>query len=647
MDSRPLLRLLLEEADAEALKEPLDAARRQGRPEDELARLHQDTLDALQLRTILDQRRRRERELAALFDTAWDLTQLRDVERALRAIVRRARSLLRSDTAYLTLIDAERNDIYMRVSDGTISPEFRKIRLPLGTGLGGLVAQGGTPYSTSNYLEDSRYKHTNSVDDVVEEEGLIAILGVPLKLGGDVIGVLFASDRSDRQFTANDVSLLSSFAAMAAIALENARLFQELETAVDELNRANEVIQAHSEAVERAADAHAKMTALVTQGTDLSELVISMNEVLDGSLVAVNTTGRVLAYGDQVLDGLDDAIHRQGTLPEIDAAAPLFEAIATAGERGQSVRLELGAHLVDRWVAPVFGGDERLGALILGAHREVSDIDLRTFERASHVAALLMLNRRSIVEARRRASSELLGDLIDRPDIDDDLLASRAQAANVDLSAPYCVMVASVPASHRQIALHAAGELCSQVGGICALHTGEVVILLPEADPDKTLDLGGDRIRRVVTAPVTMGAAGPATGGPEIRDAYDAAVHCLRSLVALGREGESATAQDLGMYGFLLADTKTDDIDQFLQRTLGGLLTYDDAHRTNLITTLAAYFDANSQASAAANRLHIHVNTLYQRLQRIGEVLGVDLDESETRLQLQLAVRLHQLHRQV
>lgn len=643
MEERSLLRLLLEEADAEALKEPLEAARRSDRSEEERERLRQQTLDALQLRAILDERRRRERELAALFETAWDLTRFRDVERALRAIVRRARSLLRSDTAYLTLIDDGRGDIYMRVSDGTISPGFRKIRLPLGKGLGGLVAQSGTPYSTSNYLEDPRYKHTRSVDGVVEDEGLVAILGVPLKLAGDVIGVLFASDRSEREFTPNDVSLLSSFAAMAAIALENARLFQDLEEAVDELNQANEVIRAHSGAVERAADAHAKMTALVAQGTDLPELVVSMREVLNGSLVAVNTTGRVLAHGDQVLDDLDEEIHQHGVLPEIDAAAPLFEAIPAAGERGQSVRLELGAGLVDRWVAPVFGGGEQLGALILGAERDLSDIDLRTFERASHVTALLMLNRRSIVEAKRRASSELLDDLIDRPDIGDDLLTASAQVAGVDLSSPHCVVVASVPASHRQMALHAAGELCSQAGGICALHAGQVVVLQPGADPEKSVHRVGERIRRVVTPPVTMGAAGPATGRQALRDAHESARHCLRSLIALGREGESATSEDLGMFGLLLADAKTDDIEQFLQRTLGSLIAYDDTHGTELIDTLATYFDANGQASEAADELHIHVNTVYQRLQRISGVLRVDFDDPDARLQLQLAMRLHQL----
>lgn len=643
MEQPSFLRLLLDEGDAEALNRPLESAREAGASEEVLERLQQETLDALQLRAVLDERRRRERELAALFETAWDLTRFRDVERVLRAIVRRARTLLQSDTAYLMLIDEERNDTYMRVSDGTISPRFRKIRLKLGEGLGGLVAQNGTPYSTSNYLADPRYKHARSVDGVVEDESLIAILGVPLKLGADVIGVLFASDRSERQFTPNDVSLLASFAAMAAVALENARLFQDEQRAVEELNRANEVIRAHSEAVERAADAHARMTALVAHGTDLPALVTSVRESLDGTLVAVDTAGDVLAHGGEPLDDLDQVIQKAGGLPEDESAAALFDAIANAGETGQSMHVRLSDPFMDRWVAPVFGGGEQLGALILGAPRALDDIDLRTLERASHVTALLMLNRRSIVEATRRARSELLEDLVSDPDVDQQRLESRAQAVGIDLSSPHCVVVASAPALHHRIALHAAGELCNQAAGICGLKLGNVVLVLSGADPNKVVDQVGDRLRRIAAPPVTIGAAGPATDPDGIRDAYASAQHCLRSLVALGREGESATPDDLGMYALLVSDANTEEIDRFVAQNLAKLALYDSENGTALFDTLATYFDVNGQARAAAERLHVHLNTLYQRLQRIGQVLEVDLSDADVRLQLHLAVRLRQL----
>ena len=64
--------------------------------------------DALRVRALLAARRRREQELSALYETAGDLSSLRDLEAVLQAIVRRARQLLDTDAAYLMLHDEPR-----------------------------------------------------------------------------------------------------------------------------------------------------------------------------------------------------------------------------------------------------------------------------------------------------------------------------------------------------------------------------------------------------------------------------------------------------------------------------------------------------------------------------------------------------------
>ncbi|MFD0891475.1 GAF domain-containing protein, partial [Streptosporangium algeriense] len=208
---------------------------------------------------LLRRRARREAELSALFDTAGDLAGLRDLDAVLEAIVRRARQLLGADAAYMTLHDPDRGDTWMRVTDGSVSAKFRALRLPMGAGLGGLVAQTATPYSTADYFADPRFRHKTDIDDAVLEEGLVAILGVPLKLGAQVIGVLFAANRGVRPFSQDEVVLLGSLAAHAAVAIDNARLLQETRNALEELSETSRLARAHSGAVERAAHAHDRM----------------------------------------------------------------------------------------------------------------------------------------------------------------------------------------------------------------------------------------------------------------------------------------------------------------------------------------------------------------------------------------------------
>ena len=100
----------------------------------DIEKLEQAKRVALGVREQLEAHRRREAELAALFQTASDLAALTSVDDVLAAIVRRARALLGRDIAYLCLNDEERGDTYMRVTDGSVSAEFQAVRLPLGAG---------------------------------------------------------------------------------------------------------------------------------------------------------------------------------------------------------------------------------------------------------------------------------------------------------------------------------------------------------------------------------------------------------------------------------------------------------------------------------------------------------------------------------
>jgi hypothetical protein len=92
---------------------------------------------------------RREGLLRVLYDTATDLTGIRDVEAVLKAIVRRTRSLIGSDIAYLSLNDYDSGESYVRVTDGATTALFRNIRMPLGEGVLGAVATGEAPTASA------------------------------------------------------------------------------------------------------------------------------------------------------------------------------------------------------------------------------------------------------------------------------------------------------------------------------------------------------------------------------------------------------------------------------------------------------------------------------------------------------------------
>src|SRR5688500_18411895 len=168
-----LLDLLVTDAGSERLAAVLPAARAAGLPDREVDRVARATEWALRIRRTLTAHRRRETELEALFDTANDLAGVRDPDAVLRSIVRRARLLLGADIAYLSMNEPGERGTYMRVTAGSICALFHKVRLGIGAGLGGLVAQMAQPYVTIGYLDADRINATGPVERAEGDEGLV------------------------------------------------------------------------------------------------------------------------------------------------------------------------------------------------------------------------------------------------------------------------------------------------------------------------------------------------------------------------------------------------------------------------------------------------------------------------------------------
>ncbi|MFI0770553.1 helix-turn-helix domain-containing protein [Streptomyces sp. NPDC021218] len=666
----PYLELLARGAPAEAYERPVLRARADKAPADRLAALERAKLLALRVRGELEGRRRREAELSALYETAHDLAGLRDLDAVLQAIVQRARSLLGTEVAYLTLNDPTAGDTYMRVTDGSVSARFQQLRLGMGEGLGGLVAQTARPYVTESYFHDPRFQHTHTIDAGVRDEGLVAILGVPLVLGSGVIGVLFAADRRARVFEREQTALLGSFAAHAAVAIDTAHLLAETRTALAELEAANEIIRDRSRVIERASEVHDRLTELVLRGGGVHDVADAVAEVLSGSVEFL----------------------------EVDAAPAA--AVDRSRADGHAVR-----DGEEDWVAAVSAGGELLGALVLRGHPRLDPMDQRTLERAAMVTSLLQLARRSAGEAEQRVRGELLDDLLDTPDREPRLLRERAARLRADLDTPHVVLAAGIEAPDtgtpttgpgpgpgsgpggppgsgpgatpgsrsvgtpatapgsapaedaegRRRLWSAASHLAATRHGLAAARDGGTVLLLPLADGDTADALARRTARQLGTAvhaAVTVGASAPvpapAARPGEVAAGYAEARRCLAALRVLGRAGQGAAAEDFGFLGLLLAGTREGapdgtGVQDFVTRTVGAVIDYDERRGTELIRTLDAYFAGGMSPARTKDALHVHVNTVAQRLERVGRLLGPDWQSPARSLEIQLALRLHRL----
>ncbi len=590
-----LLDLLARDASPVEFERPVVDARTAGRPASDIDTLERAKQVALGVRDQLQAHRRREAELAALFQTASDLAALTSVDDVLAAIVRRARILLGRDIAYLCLNDDERGDTYMRVTDGSVSAEFQAVRLPLGGGLGGLVAQQGVPIASADYFTDHRFQHLGTIDSAVHAEGLVSILGVPLKLGAQVIGVLFAADRRRRAFSRDEVALLSSLAAHAAVALDNARLLAETRAALISLERANAALREHSRDTELAVAAHDRLAGLVLRGGGVAEVAAELADLLGGTV-------------------------------ELHGPSEMSEPLAP----GQSS-------------VPVATGSELLGRLVLTRPDAARDADLRVLERGAVVTALLLLFNRHLAEMANRGRRDLLEDLLTGSVTEVDEIRARAADLDADLAGDLVVVVCAVP-RHRVDSEQAAAFYAGRRRGLSARLDGQVVLLVPGAGAGAAAREAASGLARVLGGPVTAAservAAGPSRA-TELKQAHRAARQGLAAMLALGREGQGATTADLGFVGVLLS--AGDSGRHFVAQTLGPVLEYDTARGSDLAATLDAWFGAGGHLGRTATALHLHPNTVGQRLSRVATLLGDDWSAPDRALQIQLALQLRRL----
>ncbi|MCL4552202.1 MAG: helix-turn-helix domain-containing protein, partial [Candidatus Marsarchaeota archaeon] len=77
----------------------------------------------------------------------------------------------------------------------------------------------------------------------------------------------------------------------------------------------------------------------------------------------------------------------------------------------------------------------------------------------------------------------------------------------------------------------------------------------------------------------------------------------------------------------------------YIDETLGVLIRYDQEHHGALVKTLETYLDRRCNSQAAAQILFVHINTLHYRLQKISQLTGLDLNNADHCLNLQLALK--------
>jgi sugar diacid utilization regulator len=171
----------------------------------------------------------------------------------------------------------------------------------------------------------------------------------------------------------------------------------------------------------------------------------------------------------------------------------------------------------------------------------------------------------------------------------------------------------------------------------------------PDTDPSGEASAVVEAIRHGVrtlrpglgSARLAVGVSDPVLGGAALPGAVEQARHAHEQAVARPDQAIVVSCAELASHLLLLAGVPGPTRQAFRDRLLGPLLDYDRAHDADMVRTLDTFLSCSGSWNRTAALLHVHVNTLRYRIQRIEQITGRDLSNFADRVDFFLALRLH------
>lgn len=310
-------------------------------------------------------------------------------------------------------------------------------------------------------------------------------------------------------------------------------------------------------------------------------------------------------------------------------------------------------------VTPVGARGQVWGRLVLAVGEHIEPQHRTILEQGATTLALQRLIHSDQQSLEHLAQRHLIADIIDRRYSSAEEIRVRASALGLEMKGRRLIGMivltdagASLTEVERQE--HSRQELLAVSGGLAdarvtalsgALRPGKVAVVLAMRASDSI----EEKLREAALAirarlgvlsdgrpTITVGTT--VTDVDDVKGSLFEAADVAEASHAVTVEQPFTRVADIRLRGLVHLLRDDERLQAFAEREVGRIVTHDQAHRTTMFATLTAFLDASGNKSEAARLVHVSRPTFYQHLAKIEELLGVDLDNSESRASLYVAV---------
>lgn len=536
-----------------------------------------------------------------------------------------------ADYGTLWLYDEDKERIVCKASEGYRYEEIRHMEFELGEGPVGHAFEVGTPVliTDPNHVNFDEVKHISQenkrrwgrrVEDITNIRSVIAY---PIVVEERIECVMYLGQmNSEHVLTDRDLWLLQIFTTQVGIAIRNAKQFANIRQLNDSLIQRDAI--------------HTTLTDLSVRNMGTEKIVEELSRMANQSLVFVDLL-------------TNEMIPAMSKLPSELSFSNLLRIIQ---KESQSKKIELNTIEGDV-VYPIRSGSVVLGCLIAKSPQTLTRLGEIALEQGSAVLALERVQKQNVLAFYYKSQRELFEELLHTND--PELLNEKANALGIREAEGFAVAMLQVTgcSDPQELEAHifrliaevrsAAGARVQTVFGwqnkviLLAGVSGAIELGFFERQLDEMLLYRADGRNDYV---LHGGIGSLIASYGDIERSYREAEIALTNPLTGKLNHRLVRYTDIGI-SRLFTSRNTDEVSKFLTDIFHPLSEIDRSGGM-LEQTLVVYFDKNRSAGEAAEALHIHINTLYQRLKKIEEVLGVSLKNADDALQLQLACYLRQ-----
>ncbi len=403
-----------------------------------------------------------------------------------------------------------------------------------------------------------------------------------------------------------------------------------------------------------------KLTKLVLQGANLSDLARTLAGLLQRSITIEDVNLRVLAAAQQ--GSVDEERQRsvENGRTTNKAAQHLLESgiYTRLLEQMEPLRVppknELGMTM-ERFVAPIIVDREIYGYIwIIAGDHPLTSLDETAISHGATVAALILFKEQAVREAEEALRGDFFEQLLSQSYSKDFSEQARRLDFRPDQNhQALLITYASESSNHVDALMNPAAQWLSRLCSHAFLARREdrlaLVIESDDATHGKNVahqlvrELGHPTHQLLVGVGSLSGSGEDEPGG--IWRSFQEAQESIRIGLAIGKREGVIAFNELGLLHWLYhLPPQIRDGNDYLKQ-IHEIVVYDARRGTELVHTLDVYLDQAGSLVDTAEALHIHRNTLLHRLERIEKICSVDLREPLQRLNLHAAVKSYWLHK--